>query len=505
MNSINPFNFHTESFNSASAELNRLRHKIGRMGWFRLICFTGVLAGIWLILRNDNAGYYLAFSSIVLFLIAVKRYITLHKRSKLVELQIELHALELEALSGKYDGFDDGKQFIDPSHPYSFDLDIFGHHSLFNQVCRTISASGINRLADLLSSPVSTFNELNERQKLVQSFAANPQFGIDFRVAGGGIAKLTKPDFEAKLINWIQTEHHFLMNRLIRILVRASSLSVGVLIVLKFILSLSFAWFIPPLIFNFLLLGFHLRKINSINSQSGIITESTATLHKLLLVLQRHSFNSEQLTALSKESEFASGAIHNLNKLLNLFDIRLNMILGAVLNILFLFDFHCLFRIEDWKNRHRHLIQKSYETISFLDVYQSLGNWAFLHPSNTYPVFSRSSTEFNATQLKHPLIQAQQAIGNTLSLGKNEKLVVLTGANMTGKSTWLRTIGLSCIAANCGLPISAADATMPMLNVYTSMRITDSLDTGISYFKAELGRFKCMLDALQESNQTWFN
>jgi DNA mismatch repair ATPase MutS len=291
--------------------------------------------------------------------------------------------------------------------------------------------------------------------------------------------------------------------RWIRIAVMVSSLSMGVMLLLKLAWAMPFSWFTAPLVFNFVMLSIHLRKINLINSQSGVISQATATLHELLLVLQKHQFNSDHLNELAKEAEGASIAIRKLNRLFNTFDIRLNMILGALFNLLFLFDFHCLFRIEDWKRKHKDLINKSYDSLTFLDVYQSLGNWAFLNPTNTYPVFVEGNADMYAENLKHPLINPQDAIGNILSLGKNEKLVVLTGANMTGKSTWLRTIGLSVVAANCGLPISSSSATLPLLNVYTSMRITDSLDTGISYFKAELNRLKNMLDTIAQSNQTW--
>jgi DNA mismatch repair ATPase MutS len=473
------------------------------MAWSRLICFIGIISGIWLVLRNENSGYLIASACTVFFLIALKYYNEAQTKSKLLGIRIKLHSLELEALDGNYDGFDDGKRFMEPSHPYSFDLDVFGPKSLYNQVCRTTTPSGDKHLSELLVTPVSSITDLENRQKLVQAFAANPKFCIDFRVAGGGIGLLETTDFEQQLKYWTHVEYPFLMSRWIRIAVMVSSLSMGVLLLLKLVWAIPFSWFTAPLIFNFLLLGIHIRKINNINAQSGIISEATAILHKLLLTVQKHQFNFEKLNILAHESESASRAIRKLNALLNVFDIRLNMILGALLNLLFLFDFHCLFRIEDWKRKHKDLINKSYDTLTFIDVYQSLGNWAFLNPTNTYPVFIEGNAEIYAEKLKHPLINPQDAIGNTLSLGKNEKLVVLTGANMTGKSTWLRTIGLSVIAANCGLPISSSSATLPLLNVYTSMRITDSLDTGISYFKAELNRLKSMLDTVVKSYQTW--
>jgi DNA mismatch repair ATPase MutS len=158
--------------------------------------------------------------------------------------------------------------------------------------------------------------------------------------------------------------------------------------------------------------------------------------------------------------------------------------------------------MEKWKNNNSGLLNQSLANMDFLDVFQSISMFAYHRPQNIYPVISADLKSVTAQDLVHPLL-CGKATGNTISLGENEKLILLTGANMTGKSTWLRTVGLNMVIAACGLPVKARNAAFPVMRIYTSMRITDSLESGISYFRAELNRLKNMLDNLRNTNGQW--
>jgi len=184
--------FHRQSLENANAELARVKRLSGETAWLRLACFVGIVAGVVLALKDESHGYILAAASLILFLAAVKRYVRLSTDRKLLQIRVKLHGSELDALQGNYAGFDAGSRFIDHAHSYSFDLDVFGEHSLFNQVCRTVTPGGANRLAALMESPVSTINVLRERQEMVNELVDNHEFCIAFRVAGGGIGKTEK-------------------------------------------------------------------------------------------------------------------------------------------------------------------------------------------------------------------------------------------------------------------------------------------------------------------------
>ena len=215
------------------------------------------------------------------------------------------------------------------------------------------------------------------------------------------------------------------------------------------------------------------------------------------------SFTAPWLQSVSQSAKESVAEILKFKKLVHLFDSRSNGMVGPVMNTFFLFDFYCLLQLEGWRKKHSPLLLQAIDEMIATDVDVSGAVYAFNHPQNIYPQINDTGSEILASDLKHPLLSPATAVGNDTSIGKDEQFYLLTGANMTGKSTFIRTIGVSNVMANLGLPLPAKALSLPLLNLYTSMRITDSVQDDISYFRAELNRIKSIMDTVKASQQPY--
>jgi DNA mismatch repair ATPase MutS len=217
----------------------------------------------------------------------------------------------------------------------------------------------------------------------------------------------------------------------------------------------------------------------------------------LLAQVAGQEFKLEWLKKTGEDAKKMSVAILQFKKLVHLFEARSNGLTGPIMNTLFLFDFYCLLRLESWRKNHRQSLIEAMDMMIETDVLISSAVYAFNHPDYIYPTITDSGCVITASGLRHPLLSQKAAVGNDAILGEKEQFYLLTGANMTGKSTFIRTIGVSIVIGNAGLPFPAKALSLPLLDLYTSMRITDSVQEDISYFRAELNRVKMIMDKVK--------
>ena len=213
-------------------------------------------------------------------------------------------------------------------------------------------------------------------------------------------------------------------------------------------------------------------------------------------------FENDWLQKMKTNAEQSLASIRRFKKIVHLFESRGNTMTGPAMNTFFLFDFYCLLKLEAWRRDHKQSLLTDVDDVIEMDVYVSCAVYAFNHPENIYSAITTGS-EITARDLRHPLLSPSSAVGNDVSIGAKEQFYLLTGANMTGKSTFIRTIGVTNILTNIGLPLPAKELTMPLLDLYTSMRITDSVQDDISYFRAELNRIKAMMDKVSHAQHPY--
>lgn len=501
MNSILPIDWYQKEDASKQNQLDSLRINIRKVAVIRLFLFLGIIGSITLMLNDSfDLGVILFPTCLISFLFAVKRSLSLKQEASKCETARAIIKEEIKAILGNPINTDTGLDLLQLKHPFAHDLDIFGRKSLWHYLNRTLSPDGRKKLADSILNPESGLKEIKTRQEITLEIKKHPEFLLHFRVEGICAEKSPLPN--SKIENWINEELPFLNQVIIR-WGRWLFPSITLMIILGYSFSLIPAWALSiSIAVNLLVLSRTIKTINTIHNRHSGMSQAIAHHYALINYCRKQNFAHSYLVEAIKSAQESYQAVGQLHRLLNRFDIRLNGFMGILLNTFFLFDYHCLYEIEKWKRTHQTTIFRSLQAMSTMEYWISLGNFAYQRPEFTVPELSESG-EMHADELYHPLLNTVKPVANTLSLGKKEQLILLTGANMTGKSTWLRAIGLNAVIAYVGLPIAAKKANFPLMKIYTSMRITDDLDEGISYFKAEISRLQNLLTSIRNDSSNW--
>jgi DNA mismatch repair ATPase MutS len=241
---------------------------------------------------------------------------------------------------------------------------------------------------------------------------------------------------------------------------------------------------------------------NSITSKSKILNKFA---HCLVLI-EKSNFNAQYLNNIQKqlvtsEGQHPSKAIHQLSAILKYMDSNLNILVSIFLNGLFMFNLHLLLKVEKWKKQNKEYSTAWFESVATIDALSSLANFAYNHPENAYPVKVENDFEFTAENLGHPLISDAQRVTNNIQIKGWNQFAIITGANMSGKSTFLRTIGVNYILAMAGAPVCASALSFYPILIHSSIRTSDSLVKHESYFYAELKRLKQIIDELESGKK----
>jgi hypothetical protein len=426
----------------------------------------------------------------------------LKRQIKRIEILLEINQKEVSALNDDYSAFDAGNEFVDQSHDYTHDLDIFGSGSIFQYINRTATIFGKLRLADYLGNAFGYSEQVVQRQDAVKELAEM----IDLRQQ----IQLIFHDEEiavtdkAEMILWLQSESSVKNMKLLRILAYGLPSVTLVWILLSIAGIVSFPVF---LIVIQLMIVFLYGK-QTIKVQS-IITSKSKILNKYaqcLQMIENTGFKSEFLTQLQKklasvESGKPSMAIRQLSTILKYMDSNLNLLVSVILNGLFMFNLHLLLKVEKWKTLNHSNVPGWFEAIATFDALTSLANFTYNQPMFVFPEPVNSDFVFKGENLGHPLIPVGSRVVNNLEIEGWNQFAIITGANMSGKSTFLRTIGVNYILAMAGAPVCASKLKFYPIQIHSSIRTSDSLVKHESYFYAELKRLKQIIDELESGKK----
>ncbi len=493
-----PVPYYQARKNKFNSELTLLTQQRNRIANIRLLAGTGAAILVITAINTGNSTYYYVVAALaIVFLILVRRHMMVKDKIDRVKMYLTIIEGETEALNGNYKRFQNGAQFLNATHPYTYDLDVFGDHSLFQMLNRTVTFGGNDSLAGMMMNGTTEKTTIEDRQAIIKELSQNPEFLEDFRVEGMRVNE--DKNHLKRLREWLIADEMFAGNQFLKIAgVVMPVLALGAI---AYSVALASVWvgLWGVVVANWLILGNQQKKIKTAAQQIG----NTAALMQLYEALLRQvASNKFEQPWLKAQQELALNSLEQMTafrKLVQQFEGRNNGMVGPLMNTLFLFDIICLLRLEKWKKHNRATLINATESIIALDALISCSVHAFNHPEYTYPQFNDQKTTITATDLRHPLLNAQTAVGNSFTLGIQEQFYLLTGANMTGKSTFIRTIGVSVVLANLGLPLFATAVTMPVARLYTSMRVTDSVQDDISYFKAELNRISNLMQAVEQS------
>lgn len=500
---MNPENHYTERLSLTEGQLQQVKKQIFRISMLRLALFIAGIAGLYFFYNQTTLLIVCICLTFLPLFILVKIHNRFFIRKEWLETQARIIQEELQALSGDYSSFEDGKEYVNPEHPYSFDLDIFGRRSLFQSINRTCTFFGKVRLAEWLQNHLHEKTSIEKRQEMIREISEHTLFREQFRVAG--LVHHGQSSDAEKIQAWSQSPAQYLHAGWVKTFIWGVPVINSLLLITSLAGWTSFSWL--GLSFGiFLVLSFGIikratyiqetygKQLKSLNGYARLIALAKAENWKsagMLELMERFNLNGQSPVQ----------ALQQLSKELDRLDLRNNQFLYVLLEGSIFFQLQEIVRIERWKVRYGQHISEWLETVGELDALCSLGTFAYNHPQYTYPELTEKPFCFLATQMGHPLMPASQCVKNDATIPSRPFFLIITGANMAGKSTYLRTIGVNYLLACVGAPVCCEKLKLHPNQLITSLRTSDSLSDNESYFFAELKRLKRIIDLLNQGQQ----
>ena len=476
-------------------ERDLLRKKINLYSVLRLGLFLLAFPAAYYAFQNKPllAGIILSF--IVGFIFLVLKHQSLVNERKLCEQLIKINGVEIDALNRKYSSLPEGSEFIDAKHYYSNDIDLFGKGSFFQYMNRTATVSGRNALAQLLLE--NDTDQIVSRQEVIMELSQK----VSWRQRFLALAKMVNVDVDHKtIISWIHNYKSFLPSIMTYLPYVFASLSILFTLLLVFDLVsfyLLVIWFFIGLFITFP----YFQRINHLYLDAGLIKDTFKQYHSLLQEIEDLPINSQlaadQQYKIRSSKKKASVIFKEFSKILDAFDQRNNMLFGILGNGFFLWDIRQTYKIDVWIKTYQFQVESWFEVIAYFDAQISLSNYAYNHPDHHFPEVTQNDLIIHAVALGHPLLDEQTRVNNDFSINEKDFHIV-TGANMAGKSTFLRTISLGLVMANTGLPVCAKKMNYSPIKLITSMRTSDSLAEESSYFYAEIMRLRFIVEQMKQ-------
>lgn len=500
---MNPENHYTERLSLTAGQLQQVKKQIFRISMLRLALFIAGIAGLYFFFNQTTLLIICICLTFLPLFILIKIHNRFFIRKEWLETQARIIQEELQALSGDYSSFEDGKEYVNPEHPYSFDLDIFGRRSLFQSINRTCTFFGKNRLAKWLQNHLHEKTSIEKRQEMVREISEHTLFREQFRVAG--LVHHGQSSDGEKIQAWSQSPAQYLHAGWVKAFIWGVPVINSLLLITSLAGWTSFSWL--GLSFGiFLVLSFGIiKRATYIQETYGKQLKSLNGYARLIALAKTENWKSagmqELMERFNLNGQSPIQALQQLSKELDRLDLRNNQFLYVLLEGSIFFQLQEIVRIERWKVRYGQHISEWLETVGELDALCSLGTFAYNHPQYTYPELTEKPFCFLATQMGHPLMPASQCVKNDATIPSRPFFLIITGANMAGKSTYLRTIGVNYLLACIGAPVCCERLKLYPNQLITSLRTSDSLSDNESYFFAELKRLKRIIDLLNQGQQ----
>ncbi len=482
---------HTDRFNTLSKKLRTV--SIGR-----LVTFTTILVLIYFYFQSrQNVVLVLMAAFFVAFVFLVRLYNQLSTKKEFVNALMEINKNEIDFLEKKVLPFADGGEFIDPTHPYSFDLDFFGPRSLFQTLNRTETYIGKKILAANLLSLKSKGSILST-QKAVAELASD----LPWRQAVSAQSKV-KPDscdIHENMAKWMKSK----IQHIPKFYDFASYILPVIFIGLTTYNIIFEAGIGEKCFYLFLInLGLVARNLKAIKMelvQSTNIDRTLKNYSQILSKIENKKFDSTALVdlqiRLTKNKISASSEMNRLSQLFGQLDNILNPAAMILMNGFVMYHLHTMRNLTKWKKQNAEDVMNWIQVIGEFEALNSFANLSYNNPDFVFPELNEEHI-IQFESLGHPLLDRNQRVTSNVSFDK-EKFIILSGSNMSGKSTFLRSLGVNMVLGGIGAPICASKANIHAIPVYVSMRVSDSLNDNESFFFAEVKRLKEVMDAADE-------
>jgi DNA mismatch repair ATPase MutS len=441
------------------------------------------------------------FFGVIFFIIFIK-----HEKAKeeiaLLSTRKSIQENEINTLSTHHNMYSDGEKYARPSHDYTDDLDVFGKNSLFSLTNRCASLWGKDELADIFST-LPRRSEILDRQESIKELAGMKSWRDDLLSRMWLIESKSDEDLLKKIRSLTAQDYYILNTPYIYIGIWVVPLFWTLIIVLNFF-SIPFLGTIAlgGAIAIFTIYLRYANKVNQIHHSISTGKNYLSDYIEIFHMIYNHHWNTPYLKKLVEKEKGESQivALNKLNGLINKLDYRLNMIVGFILNLSVFWDFRILKQLQAWSEEYEDNITDLFNTLGKIEALTSLSIWAYNHPHHIIASI-KEDNNYTMKDIRHPLMLPDQCVPNDFLLTEDDHINIITGSNMSGKSTILRTIGVNLILAYSGTAVDASEFSVPVVRVITYMRIKDALEESVSTFKAELNRVKVILDSLKDGNR----
>ncbi|MDR0825392.1 MAG: hypothetical protein LBN74_09880 [Prevotella sp.] len=477
-------------------KLSKLKASIFRVGTSRLLVVLVCIVLCWLMWGHTIAVLAVIGIALLLFLFLMKYHNRLFLQKKYCELLIQNAENELKGIDYDFSAFDGASEKADASHSYSVDLDMFGNHSFFQSVNRTVTSFGKNKLSDTLLEPLERKEDILAQQEAITELSRKTGLLNHFR-AIGQMTETEDLNIHSFSLQFMQTK--LLSKSFWRYFIYIAP-AVFIVAVILYIIGLIPASVVGLCWTLFFLLS--LVPLKDIRSKMNLFEKKIdilQTYSKLFKIIETEEFNSALLGNMQnrvKAGQSASLAIHQLKSYSDNLDQSSTVLGLLLLDPLFFWNVIFSIKIEKWIIQHEDHISDWLKVLAEFDSLVSLAIFAYNHPDYTYPEVSESFV-FEGKDLGHPMLNRNICVRNDVTVNKHPFFLVVTGANMAGKSTYLRTVAINMVLACAGAPVCATSLRFYPFRLVTNLRTSDSLADNESYFFAELKRLKMIIDRLQ--------
>ena len=482
----------------------QLEAKYNKFAIVRLLVFIlGITITIYLMTVNVLVGIL----ALVGFLLAFARFVKWHLNIQATKNHnVHLHTINVHeglAVEHEFQQFENGEEFSDHSHPYATDLDIFGSHSFFQYCNRTSTVLGKQQLASYFKNLVPKA-EILERQAAITELRDLLDWRQNFQAYGKG-SEDNLVHLEA-LKKWLTLEP-FVKDKMfftIAFILAPIIFGTGIYLWADGIIPWqALLLFVLPAGLTIKRTMERVSKVHHYTSHAGDIL---AYYSNIIEHIEKEKFTSHKLQQLQSsflQGDFmASKSIRRLAYIISQLNVRYNAF-AIFLNIIFLWDLHWVKKLEQWQEKHQSYLNEWLDQLAEFEALLSLATVYYNNSEWQFPTI-QSGDHYEGIELGHPLINRKERISNDLNLPTKAHIKLITGSNMAGKSTFLRTVGLNIVMAMSGMPVCARSLKLPILQVYTTMRTQDALHESTSSFYAELKRLKQIIEAVDNGENIFF-
>ncbi|WP_421823732.1 MutS-related protein [Flagellimonas oceanensis] len=488
--------FYTSQREKHQQELQQVKKRLGLLATLRLSVFVALALGLYF-LWGSSLLFVMLPLGLALFLFLVTRFSNVKRHKEYLQRLIKINGTELDILARKFHHLPDGKEFLEPNHPYAQDLDLFGRGSFYQYANRTVLVQGREVFSNLLLDGYP--KDMAQKQAAIQELAQLPEWRQHFSALAGETQPKISPDVVS---DWMKNHKSF-MPKWARIVPPIFALlSIG-------LITFAFLGWVPEslILFWYVLgagiVGRYAKNIIAFTTKVSQAQETIQQHQRLISELEEHTFNSELLKELQKKLEVkgekTSKILKRFSQSMTMLEQQFNLIVSFFAQGLGLYSVYYAHAVESWISTYGEAVEGWFAAIAQFDAYISLGTFAFNHQDHTYPSLIASDIVLSGKQVGHPLVDPEKNILNDFEIGKG-RFCIVTGANMAGKSTFLRAVGLQIVMANMGLPVKGKDVKYNPVRLLTSMRSSDSLADETSYFYAELKRLKYIVEELEKED-----